>query len=122
MEKEFEDYWRHHQRRLLLSAPKEMRDELLESSRLDSPMDWLCFILPIGVGIVMQPFIRIKSEILSWAIMLVVVVVLFVLMQMVKPFVSKKKSSAQVVDNIKKYYYKRFKESGGNLEKIEPWH
>ena len=37
MEKEFEDYWKKHQKRLILNAPKELRDEYLESTRLDTP-------------------------------------------------------------------------------------
>lgn len=120
MEKEFEDYWNQHQKHLILNAPEKMRTEYLESTRLDSPIDWLCFVIPIGVGIVVQPFIKLKSEILSWAIMLVVVVVLFVLMQMVKPFLSKKKSETQVINKIKKYYYDRYKQIG-DVNKMEPW-
>ena len=120
MEKEFEDYWNQHQKNLILNAPEKLRTEYMESTRLDSPIDWLCFIIPIGVGIVIQPFINLRSEILSWAIMLVVVVVLFVLMQMVKPFLSKKKSEAQVLGKIKKYYYDRYKQIG-DVKKMEPW-
>lgn len=120
MEKEFEDYWNQHKKHLILNAPEKMRAEYLESTRLDSPIDWLCFVIPIGVGIAVQPFIRLRSEILSWAIMLVVVVVLFVLMQMVKPLLSKKKSEAQVIDRIKKYYYDRYKQIG-DVNKMEPW-
>ena len=120
MEKEFEDYWNQHQKHLILNAPEKLRPEYMEATRLDSPIDWLCFIIPIGVGIVIQPFINLRSEILSWAIMLVVVVVLFVLMQMVKPFLSKKKSEAQVLGKIKKYYYDRYKQIG-DVKKMEPW-
>ena len=120
MEKEFLDYWDKHQRHLILNAPKAMRDEYLEATRLDSPMDWLCFVVPVGVGIIVQPLIHLKSEIFSWAIVLVLVVGLFVLLQMVKPYVSKKKTEIQVVDNIKKYYYGRFKKYG-SLDKLEPW-
>ena len=46
MEKEFEDYWNKHQKRLILNAPKALRDEYFESTKLDSPIDWVCFILP----------------------------------------------------------------------------
>ena len=120
MEKEFEDYWSKHQRRLILNSPKNLRDEYLEASKLDTPMDWLGIIIPIGVGVVVQPFIRLKSEILSWGIVLVIVVVLFVLMQMLKPYVSKKKTEPQVLEEIKQYYYERYKIKG-DLEKLEPW-
>lgn len=39
MEKEFEDYWNKHQKRLILNAPKALRDEYIESTKLDSPID-----------------------------------------------------------------------------------
>ncbi len=120
MEKEFEEYWDKHQRHLILNAPKPMRDEYLESTRLDTPMDWLCFIVPIGVGIVVQPLIHLGSEILSWCVMLVIVVILFAVMQIIKPYVSKKKSEAQMIESIKQYYYERYKKIG-NLDKLEPW-
>lgn len=51
MEKEFEDYWNKHQKRLILNAPKALRDEYFESTKLDSPIDWVCFILPVALGI-----------------------------------------------------------------------
>lgn len=59
-------------------------------------------------------------EILSWAIVLVVVVVLFVLMQMIKPYISKKKTEAEALEEIKNYYYERYKKTG-KLDKLEPW-
>jgi len=120
MEKEFEDYWAAHQKHLILNAPEKMRAEFLESSRLDSPLDWLGFILPIGVGIVVQPLIHLRSEILSWGIVLVLVVILFVLVQMIKPHISKKRTEAEVIDSIKQYYYERYKKLG-DINKLEPW-
>ena len=50
MEKEFEDYWNKHQKRLILNAPKALRDEYFESTKLDSPIDWVCFILPVALA------------------------------------------------------------------------
>ena len=120
MDKEFEEYWSTHQKHLILNAPERMRKELLEAGRLDSPGDWLCFIIPIGVGIVIQPLIKLQSEILSWFIILVLVIFLFALMQMIKPYISKKKTEAQVMDAIKQYYYDRYKKIG-DLDKLEPW-
>ena len=97
-----------------------LRSEYMEAGRLDSPADWVCFILPVGVGILLQPLLRFTSEILSWAIVLVVVVVLFVLMQMIKPYISKKKTEAEALEEIKNYYYERYKKTG-KLDKLEPW-
>ena len=67
----------------------------------------------------LQPHVNLKSEVLSWAIILLIVVVLFVLLQMVKPFFQKKKSTIQAIDQIKQYYYERYKKYG--LDKMEPW-
>lgn len=85
MEKEFEDYWNKHQKRLILNAPKALRDEYFESTKLGSPIDWVCFILPVALGIGLQPILDIQSEILSWAVVLLIVVVCFAVMQLVKP-------------------------------------
>jgi len=120
MEKEFEDYWNMHQKHLVLNAPENLRTEYMEAGRLDSPVDWLCFIFPIGVGIILQPLLGFASEILSWGIVLMVVVVLFVLMQMIKPHLTKKKSETQVLKEIKKFYYERYKKTG-SLDMLEPW-
>lgn len=90
MEKEFEEYWSVHSKRMLLNAPGNLRQEYLESTKLDTPMDWVCYILPVAAGILIQPHVNLKSEVLSWAIILLIVVVLFVLLQMVKPFFRKR--------------------------------
>lgn len=119
MDKEFEDYWNAHQRHLILNAPEKLRKEFMESSRLDSPVDWVCFVIPIAVGILLQPLLGFASEILSWGVVLLVVVILFVLLQMVRPYISRKKTEAQVVDEIKRFYYERYKKYG--LDMMEPW-
>lgn len=120
MDKEFEEYWATHQKHLLLNAPENLRAQYEESNRLDSPLDWFCFGLPIAVGVLVQPFIKLQSEILSWGIVLVIVVLLFALMQMVKPHLSKKKTELQAIDEIKRYYYERYKKTG-KLDSLEPW-
>ncbi len=120
MDKDFEDYWDIHRRHLILNAPESLRNAYLEASRLDSPIDWLGILVPVGVGIMVQPLVRLQSEILAWAIVLVLVVVLFVIMQMIKPYFSKKKTESEVIAEIKQYYYERYKKNG-DLSKLEPW-
>lgn len=119
MEKEFEDYWRQHQKRLIYNAPKELREEYMESTRLDSPVDWACFVIPIALGIILQPRLDFSSEILSWGLVVFIVVVVFVLLQMLKPYVQKKKSTVDVLKSIKQYYYEKYQKDG--LDKLEPW-
>ena len=119
MEKEFEEYWNKNQKRLILNAPKALRDEYIDSTKLDSPIDWVCFILPVALGIGLQPVLNIQSEILSWAVVLLIVVVCFAVLQLVKPMLQKKKSTIQVVKSIKAYYYEVYKKNG--LKKLEPW-
>ena len=120
MEKEFVDYWNTHQNHLILNAPEGLRKEYFDSSRLDTPIDWICFLIPIAVGILLQTFMGIASTIVSMGITIVVVVLLYALMQMVKPYLSQKKSEAEAVERIKMYYYERYKKSH-SLEKLEPW-
>ncbi len=119
MEKEFEEYWKKHQKRLILKAPRKLREEYMESTRLDSPLDWVCFVVPVALGILMQSFLKLRSEILSWGISVFVVVLVFVLLQMVKPVLQHRKSTTQILLQIKKYYHDRFLEKG--LDGMEPW-
>ena len=119
MEKEFEEYWNKNQKRLILNAPKALRDEYIDSTKLDSPIDWVSFILPVALGIGLQPVLNIQSEILSWAVVLLIVVVCFAVLQLVKPMLQKKKTTIQVIEQIKQYYYDRYKKYG--LDKMEPW-
>lgn len=70
MEKEFEEYWSAHSKRMLLNAPRNLRQEYLDSTKLDTPMDWVCYILPVAAGILVQPHVNLKSEVMSWAIIL----------------------------------------------------
>lgn len=119
MDKEFEDYWYRHSNRLILNAPKDLHEAYVESTKLHTVADWVCFVLPIGVGIVMQPLLPFDSEILSWGVTVLVVVLLFVLMQYVNSRVQKKKTLVEAIDDIKKFYYKRYKEKG--LNHIETW-
>lgn len=120
MTKEFEDYFEHNRRRLLAKAPKELQDELLESTSFNTPIEWACIIVPLGVGIFMQPFLPFRSELLNWGVVCVVVVILFVVMQMIRPYFTKKKNALQAIEDIKKYYYERYEQTG-DLAKIEPW-
>ncbi len=119
MDKEFEDFWYKYSKRLILNAPKDLRDAYMESTKLHTVVDWVCFILPIGVGIVIQPMLPFKSEILSWGVTVVAVVLLFVLMQFVNSRIQKKKTFVEAIEDIKKFYYKRYKEKG--LNNLETW-
>lgn len=119
MSENFEEYWEKHQKNLILNAPEPLRSQYMASNKLDTPMDWLCFMVPIGVGIVIQSSLELKSEILSWTIVLVVVVVLFALMQLLKPHITKKKTTEQVISDIKTYYFKKFQKAG-DLNLIDP--
>lgn len=119
MSKNFEEYWEKHQKHLILNAPEPLRSQYVDSNKLDTPMDWLCFVVPIGIGIMIQSNLELKSEILSWAIVLVAVVVLFAVMQLVKPYITKKKTTEQVINDIKAFYYKKFQESG-DLNTMDP--
>lgn len=119
-EKIFNEFWERHQKQLILNAPKELRDEYVKSTQLDTPLDWVCFVLPIAAGIGLFPLFQVGSEVLSWLIMAVVVIVLFVLMQMLKPLVSRKKTTPQVVGRIKAYYYNIYVKTG-DIESLDMW-
>ncbi len=116
---EFEEYWNSHQKQLILNAPKKMQKDMLEATKLTTFVDWLFFVLPICVGVLVQPYFNMPSEIVSWVLSMLVVVVLFAVLQMVKPYISKKKTSIEALREIKRYYWHRYEKYG--LEKLEPW-
>lgn len=120
MDKEFETFWKENQRLLVLNAPERMREEMLRASKLDTPIDWICFALPVITGILVQPLIPVKSEILSWGLMLLVVIVLFVVLQIVRPYFSKKKTETQVMAEIKRYYYEKYVKAG-SVDALATW-
>lgn len=116
---EFEEYWLSHEKELILRAPKKLQDDMLEATKLTTATDWVFFILPICAGVIIQPFIKLKSEILSWLISVVVIVVIFVALQILKPYVSKKKSSGEAMEAIKQFYWERYQKYG--IDKLEVW-
>ena len=50
MEKEFEDYWNKHQKRLILNAPKALRDEYFELTKARQPDRLGLFYPACGFG------------------------------------------------------------------------
>lgn len=116
---EFEEYWLSHEKELILRAPKKLQDDMLEATKLTTVTDWAFFIFPICVGVLIQPFIRLKSEILSWLVSVVAIVIIFVALQILKPYVSKKKTSGEAKEAIKQFYWERYKKYG--IEKLAVW-
>ncbi len=45
-ETEFNQFWEQHHKQLILNAPKELRDEYVESTQLNSPLDWYALSCP----------------------------------------------------------------------------
>jgi hypothetical protein len=43
-----------------------------------------------------------------------------ILYNQTKPYISKKKTEAEALEEIKKYYYERYKKTG-KLDTLEPW-
>ena len=116
---EFEEYWLSHEKELILRAPKKLQDDMLEATKLTTVTDWAFFIFPICVGVLIQPFIQLKSEILSWLLAVVAVVIIFVALQILKPYVSKKKTAGEAKQAIKQFYWERYKKYG--IDKLTDW-
>ena len=117
----FEKFWSQHQKQLILHAPEDLRNDYMRSTQMDTPADWVCFIIPVCVGIFTSSLLKIQSQILSWVVTIVVIVVLFAVMQIIKPHFSKKKSTADAIRLIKEYYFGIYKKTG-DLSNLDTWH
>lgn len=107
--KDFEDYWKANEQRLLDCAPPLLREERKENGKMNTMGDWLLFLVPLFVGIGFMNTGVIKSEMLNLVVGLVIVVLCFVLAMMVRPYVTGKRNITEIDEDIKAHFYEVYK-------------
>lgn len=112
MEKEFEEFWKLHQKQLLSKAPEKYTAELKDSRSLNTAGDWLLLLFELVPGIYFTQAGYLRNEMLNFICGVVVIFVCMAVGEMLKPYVTGKRSSGDIVNDIKQYYYNRYKENG----------
>ncbi|MBM6992969.1 MAG: hypothetical protein I3J02_06885 [Prevotella sp.] len=112
MEKEFENYWKHHQRNLIERAPQSLNEERKNSGKMNTAGDWLLFALPV---IAMSGFISLRlfsQELVNFLVSLAVGAAFFVLTMFIKPYVTGKRNIVDIDEDIKQHFYRIYQEKG----------
>ncbi|MBP7856437.1 MAG: hypothetical protein KAZ98_00970 [Prevotella sp.] len=117
MEQEFEDYWKKHRSSLMAVAPSQLQEELKNNTRLTTGGDWLIFIIPIVILVVLSDSGLFAQEWLNWVVAIVVGVLAFGLMDYVKPYVTGKRRYTDIEADIKQHFYQIYRAKG--LEALE---
>ncbi len=112
MEKEFEDFWKQHQKQLLSKAPQKYTDELKASRSFNTAGDWLLLLFELVPGIYFSQAGYLHNEMLNFFCSVVIIFVCMGVGEMLKPYVTGKRSTGDIVNDIKSYYYNRYKEEG----------
>lgn len=112
MEKEFEDYWKAHQKELIAKAPAALQEERRNYGKMNTAGDWLLFIVPILLGVGFFDLNIIHNSVLNIIVALVVMVVAYVLTIMVKPYVTGKRDISDIENDIKQHFHEIYKLKG----------
>lgn len=112
MEKEFEDYWRDHKDTLILHAPKALLQERQRNTKMNTPSDWLLFILPIIVMLGFYDSHFIENNVVNGIVTVVLGIIAFAVSELLKPYVTKKRSLEEIDEDIKQYFYAVYQEKG----------
>lgn len=112
MEKEFEDYWKLHSKQLIAKAPPQLAAELKHSQGMNTAGDWLVLLFVIAPGVTFASAGVIPNEILNFVCALGIIVVLNVVGELLKPYVTGKRRAGDIIQDIKNYYYYRYKQEG----------
>lgn len=112
MEKEFEDYWRDHKDTLILHAPKALLQERQRNTKMNTPGDWLLFILPIIVMLGFFDSHFIENNVVNGIVTVVLGIIAFAVSELLKPYVTKKRSLEEIDEDIKQYFYAVYQEKG----------
>lgn len=112
MEKEFEDYWRDHRDRLILHAPKALQQERQRNTKMNTPGDWLLFLLPILVMVGFYDSHFVQNTIVNIIVTVVLGIIAFAVAEMLKPYVTKKRSLEEIDEDIKQYFHAVYQQKG----------
>ena len=112
MEQEFENYWNLHRKQLIDAAPSKLTEERKRSLGLNTAADWLLIAFPVIVMVVLMDYDFVNSPIINFIIVLIIGVITLVLGQMISPYVTGKRRITDIDNDIKQYYYNKYKRTG----------
>lgn len=112
MEQEFEVYWAVHRTSLIERAPKALREERKNNTKMNTAGDWLLFILPIVVMIGFYDSHLIANRVVNLMVTLVLGILVFIGSELLKPYVTRKRSLPEIDADIKEYFYHVYKDKG----------
>ena len=112
MEQEFENYWNLHHKHLIETAPSKVAEERKRSLGVNTAADWLLIAFPVIVMVVLMDYNFVNSPIINFVIVLFIGVITLVLGQMISPYVTGKRRITDIDNDIKQYYYNKYKHTG----------
>lgn len=112
MEKEFENYWKHHQQQLIQRAPQALREERENTGKMNTAGDWILFALPVMAMVGFMNYGFFAKEMVNFLVSLVVGAVFFFLSMLLKPMVTGKRNVVDIDEDIKQHFYRIYKERG----------
>ena len=90
MEKEFENYWKHHQSELIQRAPQALKEERENTGRMNTAGDWILFVVPIIAMVGFMNYGFFAQEMVNFLIALVIGIFFFFLSMLLKPYITGK--------------------------------
>ena len=112
MEQEFKNYWNLHHKQLIETAPSKLAEERKRSLGVNTAADWLLIAFPVIVMVVLMDYNFVNSPIINFVIVLFIGVITLVLGQMISPYVTGKRRITDIDNDIKQYYYNKYKHTG----------
>ena len=112
MEQEFEDYWKKHRASLLVVAPKQLKTELKNNTRLNTVGDLVIYVTPFLVfGFLFNSNFFAQGW-LNWLVPLLVFLLVYGVMEYIKPFLTGKRRYVDIEADIKQHFYQIYREKG----------
>lgn len=116
---EYEAYWKSHEADLIKVAPKVLREERTNSSKMNTAGDWLLFIIPFMVMGGFDNAGLIANEMLNFIISIVLGVLCFGIATFIKPYITNKRNVVDIDKDIKDYFFCVYQKEGvDGLEKL----
>lgn len=112
MEKEFENYWEHHQQALIQQAPQALKEERENTGKMNTAGDWFLFVIPIIAMVGFMNYGFFAKEMINLVVALVIGIVFFFLSMLLKPYVTGKRSVVDIDEDIKQYFYQIYQKQG----------
>ena len=112
MEKEFENYWKHHQSELIQRAPQALKEERKNTGRMNTAGDWILFVVPIIAMVGFMNYGFFAQEMVNFLVALVIGIVFFFLSMLLKPYITGKRNVVDIDTDIKQHFYQIYQKHG----------